>query len=44
MYEPSADARMAAKSLFDFYSALVHEGFTENQALAILLSYLGRSV
>ncbi len=34
--EPSADMRYAAKALREMHIALVNEGFTEEQALAIV--------
>ena len=34
--EASADLRMAAKNLRQLYLALIYEGFTEQQALAIV--------
>lgn len=37
MFEPSADARIAAAQLWGMYMALRSEGFTEEQAMAIIL-------
>lgn len=34
--EPSADLRQAASALHQLFTALMNEGFTEPQALAIL--------
>lgn len=34
--EPSADLRTAARAAREMYVALVHEGFTEDEALTIL--------
>lgn len=34
--EPPASTREMARNLREIYVALVHEGFTENQALQIL--------
>lgn len=34
--EPGADMRQAAKAMRGVFVALVHEGFTENQALVIV--------
>lgn len=34
--EPSADMRQAAAALREMYIALLNEGFTEDQALAII--------
>lgn len=34
--EPSADLRVAAKAMFEMFTAMVQEGFTEEQALAIM--------
>ncbi len=36
MQEPSADARIAARAIWDMYSSLVQQGFTEVQALEII--------
>lgn len=36
MYEPSAEARMSARTLRDFYAALIMEGFSEEQAFTLL--------
>lgn len=36
-FEPSADSRVAAKQLWDFYSALREVGFDEEQAMSIIL-------
>lgn len=35
-FEPSADARVLAKNLFDMFMAMTQEGFTEDQALSII--------
>lgn len=42
-YEPSANARMMAKSLYDMYMALRLEGFTEEQALSIIATCIHSS-
>jgi len=34
--EPSADLRQIASHLYQMYAALIQEGFTEGQALAII--------
>jgi hypothetical protein len=34
--EPSANARVAARQLWDMYQALLEEGFDERQALQLL--------
>lgn len=36
--EPSADSRNAAKGLREVYVALLHEGFDEEQALALVIA------
>ncbi|WP_280465961.1 hypothetical protein [Nocardia brasiliensis] len=36
MYEPTANARQNARALFDQFTALLQEGFTEAQSLQIL--------
>ena len=38
IFEPSADARVAAKQMWDLYSACREQGFTEDQAMNILLA------
>lgn len=35
-YEPTADMRQLAKKLRDIYQALIIEGFSDRQALAII--------
>ncbi len=39
--EPSADARAMARTVRDNFTALIGEGFTEPQALALLEVMLG---
>lgn len=36
-FEPSSDSRVAAKQMWDLYSACVAQGFTPDQAMAIIL-------
>lgn len=40
-FEPSSDARIAAKGLWDHYKALVDQGFTVEQAMEIIKVILG---
>ncbi len=42
--EPTADARQSARGCRDMFSALVNEGFTENQALLLVGSALAAAV
>jgi hypothetical protein len=35
-HEPSADARLAAANLFELYTALVQQGFRDDQAVMLL--------
>lgn len=42
--EPSADWRGMAKMFREMYVALVHEGFTEKQALELLSHTIGSSI
>lgn len=44
MFEPSADARIAAKRTWDIYASLVNEGFTHEQAMQILLTMINASI
>lgn len=37
-FEPSADMRQVAKSMWNLYQALMQEGFTEEQAMRIILA------
>lgn len=34
--EPSSDMRQAARALHETFTALINEGFTERQALAVI--------
>lgn len=43
-YEPSADARIFARQIRDWFLGLVGEGFTEAQALTILGTMLGAQI
>lgn len=43
-FEPSADSRIAAKSLRQYYVALTHEGFTSEQAMQIICTILSALV
>ncbi len=38
--EPSADARKAAGAAFEMYSAFVNQGFSEDQAMNLLMSLI----
>jgi hypothetical protein len=38
--EPSADMRGASKAMFEMFTALKGEGFTENQALRLIAYFL----
>lgn len=38
MFEPTSDARSAAAQLWNLYAALVQQGFSEDQAMSILLT------
>lgn len=42
-FEPSADARQAAKALFDYYKAIVDAGFSEEQGMEIIKTMLAKS-
>lgn len=42
-FEPDADARVAAKSLFNYFKAIVDVGFTEAQAMEIIKTLLAKS-
>ncbi len=35
-YEPSADSRQLAKSIFDIYAGMVKAGFTEAQGMEVV--------
>lgn len=35
-YEPTADSRAMAKTMYDMFQAMLQEGFTEEQALFLL--------
>lgn len=41
--EPSADIREAASALWQLYTALIHEGFSEEQAMTIVCTQMARS-
>ncbi len=44
MYEPSADNRIAAASLYDLYQGYVHAGFTEGQAMQLICTIMSAAV
>ena len=44
MFEPSADARIAAKRTWDIFVSLQHEGFNSDQAMQILLTMISASI
>jgi hypothetical protein len=35
-YEPSADSRQLAKSIYDIYAGMVKAGFTEEQGMEVV--------
>lgn len=41
--EPNADFRIAARTMFEMFTALVDEGFTEGQALVIVGQMIANS-
>ena len=43
-YEPTADMRVAAAGMYDWFQGLIQAGFTESQAIGIIGTVIGATI